>query len=339
MIVHFIMQNRLKLHLESNRGHGIVLPQLGIGLDTRFAKQEISIISHAHSDHVPQKAQNPVWATSATIDLILARGFKGEFRKLDFFKPYKTSNSTITLFPAGHILGSAMIFIESDFGNLLYTGDFRFPASPVTEGCFFPEKPIDIFIAEATFGLPIYKWKPYEELKTQIISFAQQNLEKDITPIFMAYNLGKGQELMHILASASIPMQIHEAGFPLSKIFEIYGFSLGVFEVLNPKTSKNKALIMPANFVSQPNIKSIKKKKIAYVSGWAALENKTKTMQIDERIVLSDHVDFYELLKIVGQLKPTKTYITHSPNPEMVCYFLKKNGFDAEPLEVIGAEN
>lgn len=329
------MQNRLQLQLESKNGHGIILPQLGIGLDTRFAKQPISIISHAHSDHVPQKAQNPVMATSATIDLILARGFKGEFIKLDFFKPFEMPNCIITLFPAGHILGSAMIYIESEFGHLLYTGDFKFPASPVTEGCFFPEKPIDIFIAEATFGLPIYKWKSDEELKNQIISFAKQNLEKDISPIFMAYNLGKGQELMHILTSENIPMQIHEAGFPLSKIYDNYGFSLGDYEVLNIKTCKGKALIMPSNYVQNPSIQAIENKKIAYVSGWATLENRSKTMAIDERIVLSDHVDFYELLKVVGHLKPKKTYITHSPNPEMVCYFLKNNGFDAEPLHVI----
>lgn len=322
----------IQLELEHTNGHGIVLPQLGIGLDTRFSNHCIQVISHAHADHVPYKSTFPILASPATIDLMIARGFKGEYEKLDFYQPFETENARITLFPAGHILGSAQIFIESDEGNVLYTGDFRYPASPVTEGCFFPDKLIDMFIAEATFGLPIYKWKPHLILENQIIEFAQSCLKHEITPIFLAYNLGKGQEVMYALAKADIPMMIHEAGFELCKIYESHGFELGEYEKLDTKRLRGKALIMPSNVVDSNRITKITKKKVAYVSGWAALEARRQQQVIDERIALSDHIDFYELLSIVEQLNPKKTFITHSPNPEMVCYFLRQKGFEAFPL-------
>ncbi|TNE73515.1 hypothetical protein EP331_04200 [bacterium] len=322
----------MQFELEHAHGHGIVLPELKIGLDTRFSQHLIQVISHAHADHVPHKTKRPILASPATIDLMIARGFKGDYEKLDFYTPFETDVARITLFPAGHILGSAQIFIESEKGNLLYTGDFKYPASPVSEGCFFPEKPIDIFIAEATFGLPIYKWKPQEFLDKSIVDFAKKHLNNGYTPIFLAYNLGKGQEVMHALAKAEIPMTIHDAGFELCKVYEQYGFHLGNYKKLGDSSHQGRALIIPSNALDSGSVQKISKQKVAYVSGWAALEARRQQMIIDARIPLSDHIDFYELLRVVEQLKPKKTYITHSPNPDMVCYFLQKNGFDAQPL-------
>jgi len=323
----------IKIELESSGGHGILLPEIGIGLDTRYAGSYVQVITHAHSDHVPSRSNKPVLATPATIDLMQARGFKGEVQKLPFFEPFKTSKATITLFPAGHILGSAQVFVETENGNVLYTGDFKRPASPTSEGCFFPDKPIDIFIAEATFGLPIYKWKSDEVLEHEIVSFAQSCLSQQINPVFLAYNLGKAQEIMFYLAKAQISMQIHEAGFELCKVYEKYGFDLGDYERLNPKTASGKALIMPSFAADSSKVSKGSKQKIAYVSGWACLESRMQQMAIHKRIALSDHLDFYELISVVKKLNPAKTYITHSPNPEIMCHFLQEEGFDAEPLE------
>ncbi len=105
------------------------------------------------------------------------RGFRGEISELEFNRPFNLPNATVTLYPAGHILGSAMIYIQTDEGNLLYTGDYRYPPSPVSEGFEIPDH-VDIFITEATFSLPIYKWQPLEIIYKKIRTFTLGNTKK-----------------------------------------------------------------------------------------------------------------------------------------------------------------
>jgi putative mRNA 3-end processing factor len=99
------------------------------------------------------------------------RGYKGNATVLHFREPLETNKARITLYPAGHILGSAMLFVESEEGSVLYTGDYKTPPSPASEGFEIPDH-ADHFITEATFGLPIYKWDPLENLTGEVRSFA-----------------------------------------------------------------------------------------------------------------------------------------------------------------------
>ncbi len=314
--------------------HGILLPQVGIGLDYSGAKAEHIFISHAHADHVPRNRKLSVYATPPTAKLMKLRGFGGEVRPLDFKQTLETDKARITFYPAGHILGSAMTFVESEFGNLLYTGDYRTPPSPATEGFELPDAQIDTFITEATFSLPIYKWKPEEELAKQIRNFASRNLEEGFTPIFTAYNLGKAQELMYILKELNHPMQIHGAGFKLCKVYEEHGFSLGDYETYNRSTCEGKILITPGSALGNGFASNVKKKRIAYCSGWAANESRQTQLTVDELIPLSDHLDFFELIDLCKKLHPKKVYVTHTPNPKVVQHYLDELGIESSFLDL-----
>lgn len=306
--------------------HGILLPQVGIGLDYSGDKAKHIFISHAHADHVPRNRKLSVYATPPTASFMKLRGFGGTVSELNFNHTLETDSAKVTFFPAGHILGSAMTFVESDFGNLLYTGDYRTPPSPATEGFELPKTPIDTFITEATFSLPIYKWKAEQELAAQICEFASQNLENGFTPIFTAYNLGKAQELMFILKELNQPMQIHGAGFKLCQVYEDYGFPLGDYETYNRDTCEGKILIAPSSALNNGFASNIKKKKIAYCSGWAANEARQTQLMVDKLIPLSDHLDFFELINLCKKLHPKKVYITHTPNPDVVQHYLEELG-------------
>ena len=316
--------------------HGILLPELGIGLDYSGTKAEHIFVSHAHADHIPRNRKLSVFATPPTADFMRLRGFSGEVKPLVFGKTLETEKARITFYPAGHILGSAMTFVESDFGNLLYTGDYRTPPSPATEGFELPDAEIDTFITEATFSLPIYKWKPEEVLANQIRNFASRNLEEGITPIFTAYNLGKAQELMFILKELNHPMQIHGAGFKLCKVYEEHGFSLGDYEAYNRETCEGKILICPGSALGTGFASNVKKKRVAYCSGWAANESRQTQLTVDELIPISDHLDFFELIELCKTLSPRKVLITHTPNPKVVQHYLDKLGIDSGFLDLEG---
>lgn len=324
--------------IEKAGNHGILLPQLGIGLDYSGKQANTVFVSHGHADHIPSSASGAVYATAPTAQFMKLRGKKYPVISLPFHKPLQTEKSTVTFYPAGHILGSAMVFVESEFGNLLYTGDCRTPPSPATEGFQLPSKPVDYFITEATFSLPVYKWEQYGQLKSRLVQFVSGTLEVNATPIFLAYNLGKAQELLVLLNNFHHPKQIHGAGHKLCKVYEEAGFDLGDYTTYDCDTCEGNILIAPSSALSKGFASNVKKQRIAYCSGWAALNARRFQHTADVRIPLSDHLDFFELIKLCEKLHPRKVLVTHTPNPEVVHHYLSQRGIDSVSLENYSAE-
>ncbi len=319
--------------------HGILLPELNIGLDYSGSKADYIFISHAHADHMPRNRSLTVYCTRPTARFMKLRGFTGKMIEMDFEQPLETESARVTLFPAGHILGSAMTFIESDEGSVLYTGDYRTPPSPATEGFKMPDAPIDQFITEATFSLPIYKWNSHDELAKQACTFARQTLEDGYTPIFLAYNLGKAQELMFMLKELNHPMQIHGAGFKLCNVYKEEGFDLGDYETYQRENCEGKILIAPSSAPESGFASNLKKVRTAYCSGWASNEARRTQLTADELIPLSDHLDFFELIDLCEAIRPKKVWITHTPNPNVVEHFLSKKGISSGFLDMEASAN
>lgn len=313
--------------------HGILLPDLDISFDCSGSETQHTFISHAHSDHMPRDRSSTVYCTENTYKLMQRRGFTGEATVLDFGEPLETDRARITLYPAGHILGSAMAFVESDEGSVLYTGDYRTPPSPTTEGFEIPDQ-TDHFITEATFGLPIYRWDSHEKLADEVRSFASQTLDDNSTPVFLAYNLGKAQEVMHMLAPLGHPVQIHGAGYKMCDVYEEAGIDLGNYESYDRETCEGNILITTTSAINNGFASNVRKKRIAYCSGWAAREATRTQLTVDKLIPLSDHLDFFELIRLCEELNPQKVHITHTPNANVVRHYLDERNIDSSFLDM-----
>lgn len=310
---------------------GIYLPNVDIYLDARAISASPLFISHAHGDHLPNSGAAHAYATPPTARFMRLRGFDGAITEVDFHEPAELAGAAVTFLPAGHILGSAMIFIESEDGSLLYTGDYRTPPAPTTEGFEAPEA-VDYLISEATFGLPIYRWPTHDELFTEVRSFAVDTLNEGSTPIFLAYNLGKAQELLHALAPLGHPVQIHGAGYRLCKVYEEYGYNLGTYEPYDRDTAEGNILVMPASGLSAGMASNIRRRRVAYCSGWASREAERTRRTVDALIPLSDHADFFEILELCQSLRPRHVWITHTPNPDVLQHYLRNEGIESSPL-------
>lgn len=310
---------------------GIWLPDLKIALDGYHPGAEVSFVSHAHSDHVPSNRRSSVYATPATLDLMRARGFKGEGTPLRFGEWLECGSFRARLYPAGHILGSAMIFIESDWGTFLYTGDYRTPPSPASDGFDAPEH-VDILITEATFSLPVYRWKPHHLLAEMVRRFALDSLEEGFTPIFLGYSLGKTQEVMHLLEPLNIPVRVHGSALKLCDLYKEYGISLGQYSGYDRTAGSDEILIAPASVRSAGFASHLERTRIAYCSGWAANKYRSSQLGADALIPLSDHLDFFELIAFCKRLAPKTVYITHTPNPSVVQHYLAKEGIASVPF-------
>src|SRR5438093_246930 len=153
---------------------GLHLPAIDLWLDARERK-EIAFVSHAHSDHVG--AHGHVLCTPATAALMRCRvRGRSHYRALEFGRGYDFPDYRLTLYPAGHILGSAQALVETNAGRLLYSGDFKLRAGLSAEPIEVPEA--DVVVMETTFGRPRYVFPPTEQVMAQVRDFCHQALEE-----------------------------------------------------------------------------------------------------------------------------------------------------------------
>lgn len=262
-----------------------------------------------------------------------ARGYSGKTTILEFGEWIDIEGVRVQLLPAGHILGSSLVHIQTKDQTILYTGDYRFPASPTSEGIELPEQ-VDVLITEATFALPIYKWQEHEMVFESLRNEVQVALSEGKTPIILAYSLGKSQEVIYALKSLNLPIQVHAAAYALCKIYERFGIDLGNYVPYKREEVEGQVLVCTHSAIQSGTASNVKKPHFIYVSGWATVEARKTQLGVDAMIPLSDHIDFFELLNVCKKLSPKKIWITHTPDPKVVLHFLDHMGFNGSYLDV-----
>ena len=283
------------------RQSGIYLPEIDLWLDSTDPCSA-TWVSHGHSDHA-SGCHGKVIGTSTTLRFYRMRLWltdqqrEPESLPIEFGESIEWNGALLTAFPASHILGAAQLLIEHRGKRVVYTGDIKLRTplcGDTTEavGC-------DRLIIESTFGLPIYRLLDRETAIEQILRFARGCLDDGMTPAFIGYPLGRGQEIVHVLCQAGIPTAVHGAIAKFIPVYEQSGYSFPGWEPYDARTTAAKALVViPAHGnVLEASGKSIRR---AYVSGWAALDNARSRSGAEQLIPYSDHADFDELLALVN---------------------------------------
>src|SRR5688572_31045665 len=116
---------------------GIHLPGPNLWLDPHDP-QPVAFVTHGHADHVQRHDQ--VFTTVATAAIMRLRGVtRCEFRTLRYRERHQVGDASVTLYPAGHILGSAQVLVEWNDTRLLYSGDFKLRGCRSAEAVEVPE--------------------------------------------------------------------------------------------------------------------------------------------------------------------------------------------------------
>ena len=287
---------------------GVNLPQIGWWLDARRA-QARCFVSHAHSDHIGPHRE--ILATRATASLIRLRmAGKRHETILEYGQPWTAEfGCEMKLFPAGHILGSAMLQATTEHGSLLYTGDFKLRPSLAAELCAPPRA--DVLIMETTFGLPRYVFPPAEEVERGIIDFCRQALGEQVTPVLYAYSLGKTQELLQIIGRAGLPVMLHAHGYKLTQRYAELGMKLPPYALLNTGAYAGHVIIAPPVSGQSEPLTWIHPKRTAVATGWAMDRGAIYRHDCDAAFPLSDHADFPDLLAFVEKVQPKLVYTLH----------------------------
>jgi Cft2 family RNA processing exonuclease len=310
------------------RGRGVLLPDLKLALDTAAPGFE-SIVSHAHGDHIPWDARH-AWCSPETAALLRVRAPLITPEVIPWREPTRMGRATVTLFPAGHILGSACTLVEAEGERLLYTADTKTREGLTTPPAEFPEA--DTLVVESTFGLPIYRFPPTQALRETATRFARETIAAGEVPVFLGYALGKSQEILAILQEAGVPAVAHGAAWSMCQVYERWGVRFPGARPYVPGEVQGAALVVPGSFREHPMVTKLDAR-LAYCSGWAMLSKSRVQMDADLLLPLSDHADFPGLLDIVARVRPRKAYANHG-YADVLAHLLRKQGVDASALAV-----
>jgi ATP-dependent DNA ligase I len=249
----------------------------------------------------------------------------GESRK----EVWREAEFTLTLLPAGHIFGSAMLLLEADGQTLLYTGDFKLRRGLSAEPC--EPRRADVLIMETTYGRPQYAFPPNEDVLKGVLRFCREALDNEETPVLLGYSLGKSQELLCGLADAGLPLMLHGAVFKLTQIYEQFGQCFPKYERYDSGTARGKVLLCPPHVINSAMLRNVGKVRTAILTGWAVDPNCRYRYQCDAAFPMSDHADFPDLIEMVKRVQPKKVYTVHGFAADF-AHTLRELGFDAQAM-------
>ena len=310
------------------RASGIHVADIDLWLDP-MQQCAAAWLSHAHSDHA-RGLHCEVFATPDTLKLYRLRWpedeeFPQSLHPVAFGESRAWNGARLTAYPASHILGAAQLLIEYGGERVVYTGDIKL--RPPICGATTEIVPCDRLIIESTFGLPVYHFLSREEACERIVAFARECLDARITPVFIGYPLGRGQEIVHVLCNAGIATAVHGAIARLIPAYEQAGYTFPGWIPYLARDSSAKALVVVPNFRSYIEA-SGRDYRLAYVSGWAGLDNARSRAGAEELIPYSDHADYEELLEIVDRSGAREVDVVHGYT-EMFARILTQRGIEA----------
>lgn len=312
---------------------GIRLPGPGLWLDPH-ARQGSAVVSHAHGDHVQQHEQ--ILATAPTAAMMRLRGItRCRYRTLSFRSPLEIDGARITLYPAGHILGSAQVLVEWEGKRLLYSGDFKLRPGRSAEAPEVPEA--DIVIMETTFGRPHYRFPDTEVVMGQIKRFCGDALTDGATPVLLCYSLGKGQEVLALLEGLECPIYLHEQHWEMSSLYRNFGVRLPPFQKYQPGQKVDGVLLCASGCRKSHWFGRLRNARTAYISGWAIDPGASYRFGTDAAFPLSDHADYDDLLEYVRRTGAHTIHTVHG-SAEQFAGDLRKRGLWAEALREPSAQ-
>jgi DNA ligase-1 len=286
---------------------GVFLPQQNLWLDPWEAK-DFAFVSHAHSDHIAPHRE--IIVSERTASLMRARlpGKRNEII-LPFGQEKDVRGMQVTLFPAGHIFGSAQFFLRIENDSLLYTGDFKLRQGRSAEATEWTAA--DTLIMETTYGIPRYRLPPTEEVIAQIVAFCRDAIASNEVPVLLGYSLGKAQEILCALAGANLTPMLHGSVYQMTRIYEQYGQKFCHYLRYHANDLTGKVLICPPSANRSRMLEKIPRKRVAMISGWAVDPNAIYRYQVDAAFPLSDHADYDDLLRYVELVGPKRVFTLH----------------------------
>lgn len=306
---------------------GLYLPDLDLWIDAAGPRDRC-VISHAHSDHIAGHAA--IISTPETARIFRHRRGEAQVEALGYGERRDYGRYALTMFPAGHCLGSAQVLVEAEGERLVYTGDYKLRPNVAAESAVII--PCDTLIMESTFGDPQYQFPPDVATIARLYAAVDRALSDDRVPVVLAYALGKSQEALELLLRQGYRVTLHGSVWNVAEIYRELGVRFsGAYERYDREQLRGRVLITPPGCRKQPMITRIERRYIIMLTGWA-LHKSAPYMYKDVDLVLplSDHADFNDLVRVARE-SGARRIITMHGAPKFAAH-LRELGFSAEHL-------
>jgi putative mRNA 3-end processing factor len=297
-----------------------------------------AVITHGHSDHA-RAGHGAVLATAETLAIMHARygdNFAGSTEAVRYGQRIERDGVEIILVPAGHVLGSAQAVIRHKGITIVVSGDYKRRPDPTCP----PFEPVecDVFVTEATFGLPVFCFPESEHEIAKLIKSAE--LFADRTHLVGAYALGKAQRVLKLLREAGYDktIYIHGAMQSMIALYERHGIDFGP---LAPATTDKKKdfegaiVIAPPSALQDRWTRRFSDPLPAFASGWMRVRARARQRHVELPLVISDHADWQELTHTIAELAPGEVWVTHG-SEEALLRWCALNNQKARALHLVG---
>jgi putative mRNA 3-end processing factor len=291
--------------------HGIYVEPGGFWIDPAQAVER-ALVTHGHSDHA-RGGHAAVMATAETLAIMAARAAAPlRSEPVRYGEPRRVGDVVVRFVPAGHVLGSAQIVLEHGGERVVVSGDYKRRADPTCPP--FEPIPCDVFVTEATFGLPVFVHPAIDGEIGKALAALAANPQRCL--LIGAYALGKVQRVIaHLrLAGHHAPIYLHGAMERLCALYEQHGVALGE---LRPATLASRDELRGAIVVAPPSALSDRWSRrlpdpiTAMASGWMRIRQRARQRGVELPLVISDHADWNELTTTIREVAPREVWITH----------------------------
>jgi putative mRNA 3-end processing factor len=241
----------------------------------------------------------------------------------------------VSFHPAGHVLGSAQVRIEAGGQVWVVSGDYKRAADPTCAP--FEVVPCDVFITEATFGLPIYRWEEPGAVIAQILEWWNTNREAGVASVLFCYAMGKAQRVLAELAALTDrPVLVHGAVEGLVELYRLAGVrmlpTLKVSDTAKGRSFAGELILAPPAAGGSTWMRRFgASRQTAFASGWMRVRGTRRRKGFDRGFALSDHADWPALLRTVAETGARRVLVTHGYSDELARY-LSESGLSASAL-------
>lgn len=319
------------------RPEGLYCPPGGFHVDP-WRPVERAIITHAHADHARPGHAHYLAALPAQQVLRTRLGDSIALQALPYGERITINGVTVSLHPAGHVLGSAQVRIEHGGQVWVVSGDYKLEPDPTCQ----PFEPIrcDVFITESTFGLPVFRWQAPADVFAAINRWWARNAAEGRTSVLFGYAFGKAQRILAGVDAAIGPILCHGAVARLNDAYAASGVPLPswrrVSDVTDRPTLGRALVVAPPLAQGTAWMRRFGADRDdysdAFASGWMQLRGARRRRALDRGFVLSDHADWPGLNRAIASTGAQRVIVTHGYAP-VVVRWLAENGMAAEAFE------